>query len=48
MLEENIGKFGKSMANRQGLLHQIYKMFDIRILFGGHSLNFLPQIIATV
>ena len=32
-IAENIGEFGKLMANHQSFLSQIYKIFNMHILF---------------
>ena len=37
---ENIGEFGKLMANHRSFLLQICGIFNIRILFVGHSPKF--------
>ena len=37
---ENISEFGKLMANCQSFLLQIYGIFNVRILFVGHSPKF--------
>ena len=39
---ENIGEFGKLMANHQSFLPQIYRRFNICILFVHHSPKFSP------
>ena len=43
---ENIGEFGKLMANRQSFLPQFYRTFNLRIyLEEAICQSFLPQII---